>query len=196
MRTRITATLIVATLLGITMIGLRHIRQLDNKIELKKIELKDNGLRLQLLDKKYDNLNLELNQSGADKAKVEHQLQELQKERDELQVQLQAKIKAKQADVAYKAQQAATASVRGSQAYAASGCGDNEYASYIYMHESHCRTDAINSIGCKGIGQRCGVLPCTLQDYNCQNKWFSNYAIARYGSWANAYKFWLSHHWW
>ena len=76
-------------------------------------------------------------------------------------------------------------------------CGDNEYANYIYMHESSCRLDAVNSIGCRGLGQACPgtKLPCG-NDYECQNKWFTNYAIQRYGSWEQAYIFWLNNHWW
>lgn len=76
-------------------------------------------------------------------------------------------------------------------------CGDNVYAHYIYMHESSCRLDAVNSIGCRGLGQACPgtKLPCG-NDYVCQNNWFTNYANQRYGSWYNAYVFWLSNHWW
>jgi len=77
------------------------------------------------------------------------------------------------------------------------GCGDNEYAHFIYMKESGCRTTAVNSIGCRGIGQACpgSKLPCG-DDYACQNAWFTTYALERYGSWANAHAFWLQHSWW
>lgn len=77
-------------------------------------------------------------------------------------------------------------------------CGDNIYKQYIYQHESGCRTDAVNSIGCAGLGQACpgSKLPCSLSDWACQDNYFSNYAIQRYGSWANAYAFWLNNHWW
>lgn len=76
-------------------------------------------------------------------------------------------------------------------------CGDNAYANFIYMKESTCNTKAVNSIGCRGIGQACpgSKLPCG-DDYECQNKWFTNYAIQRYGSWEQAYYFWLNNHWW
>lgn len=82
---------------------------------------------------------------------------------------------------------------------AVDGCGDNEYAHYIYMHESGCRTHNPNSSGCDGIGQACPaskvIGPCGY-DYACQNAWFSNYATERYGGWAGAYSFWLQHSWW
>jgi hypothetical protein len=72
-------------------------------------------------------------------------------------------------------------------------CGDNVYKQYIYQKESGCRTNAINSSsGACGIGQAlpCSKLPCTLSDFACQDAWFSNYAIQRYGSWEAAYNFW------
>lgn len=77
------------------------------------------------------------------------------------------------------------------------GCGDNQYANYIYMHESGCNTSAVNYLGCRGIGQACpgSKLPCGA-DYTCQNVYFTNYAIARYGSWYSAYVYWLNNHWW
>lgn len=70
---------------------------------------------------------------------------------------------------------------------------------FIYLKESGNRTNAINkSSGACGLGQAlpCSKLDCSLDDYDCQDKWFTNYAIRRYGSWVGAYQFWLSHHWW
>jgi len=81
---------------------------------------------------------------------------------------------------------------------AVSGCGDNQWANYIYSHESGCNTNALNSIGCYGIGQACPaskIADCG-SDYTCQNAWFSAYADRTYGGWYNAYLFWTSHNWW
>ena len=77
-------------------------------------------------------------------------------------------------------------------------CGDNIYKQYIYQHESGCRTDAVNSIGCAGLGQACpgSKLPCSLTDWLCQDQYFTNYATQRYGSWEAAYAFWVANHWW
>ncbi len=76
-------------------------------------------------------------------------------------------------------------------------CGDNQYANFIYMHESGCNLNSVNSIGCRGIGQACpgSKLPCGA-DYACQNAWFTNYAIRTYGSWQGAYNAWISKNWW
>jgi hypothetical protein len=79
---------------------------------------------------------------------------------------------------------------------------DNEAKNYIYMHESSMRLDAVNPIGACGLGQSlpCSKLESACPDwrtnYECQDAWFSNYAISRYGSWANAYNFWLRNRWW
>jgi len=69
------------------------------------------------------------------------------------------------------------------------------------MKESSMRLDAINSIGCKGLGQDCnGQLekdcPNWKTDYQCQNAFFESYAVQRYGSWLKAYEFWLQNNWW
>lgn len=81
-----------------------------------------------------------------------------------------------------------------------SGCGDNSYANFIYMKESGCRLNARNSLGCLGIGQACPgsklLAVCPTMSYECQNRYFTSYAISRYGSWAGAYSYWLSHLWW
>ena len=85
-----------------------------------------------------------------------------------------------------------------------SGCGDNQYAAYIYGQESGgkvtgmCNTTAMNAGGCFGIGQACPgskVAHCGA-DYACQNAWFTQYALDRYKSWAAAYNFHKANGWW
>lgn len=78
-----------------------------------------------------------------------------------------------------------------------SGCGDNSYAQFIYSHESGCRTTAMSPNGCYGIGQACPAskLASCGADYACQNAYFTAYA-GKYGGWAGAYNFWVSHGWW
>lgn len=72
---------------------------------------------------------------------------------------------------------------------------EQEAKAFIYQKESSNRTDAINtSSGACGIGQAwpCSKLPCTLQDYECQDRYFTGYMQNRYGSWQAAKSFWLS----
>lgn len=76
---------------------------------------------------------------------------------------------------------------------------NNDAKAFIYQKESGNRTDAINpSSGACGLGQAlpCSKLPCSLSDYACQDAWFTNYAMQRYGSWENAAAFWRANHWW
>jgi hypothetical protein len=206
-KSKLWATIVVATLLGITMVGVKHIDQLNDGIELKKIELKDNSVKLRLLDDKYNELNTELNKKDADKAKVEEQLKQLQIERDKLKVDLQAKIKAKEQDIAARAQKAVGAPQVASAASgncetwkAQAGIASTPATRALIGGESGCRPNAVNpTSGACGIPQAlpCSKMPCTLQDPVCQLRWMNQYVAARYGTWDNAYATWLSRspHW-
>jgi hypothetical protein len=78
---------------------------------------------------------------------------------------------------------------------------------FIYCKESSNNPAAVNHIGCRGLGQACpgSKLPCGDNDYQCQDEWFTNYMLERYGSWEAAQAFWLARvpingqdvgHWW
>jgi len=174
---------LVATLLGL-IIGYSGYTFRANQLRLK----------LELHHTQQQKLELDIKAKELD-TKLQEKLKEtddLKKQNDDLQIQLQAK----------KQQQAIVASVKRPVTVVeapriVANCGDNQYAQYIYQHESGCNLNAINSIGCRGIGQACpgSKLPCGA-DYACQNAFFTNYAISRYGSWYNAYQVWLVQHWW
>lgn len=68
---------------------------------------------------------------------------------------------------------------------------------YIYMKESGNNPAAVNSLGCRGLGQACpgSKLPCG-NDYACQDAWFTNYMQGRYGTWENARAFHMANGWW
>lgn len=75
--------------------------------------------------------------------------------------------------------------------------GDDK--AFIYMHESGNNPGSINrSSGACGLGQAlpCSKMGCSLSDYACQDAWFTNYMLSRYGSWAKARAFWEQHRWW
>lgn len=220
----ILAFIAVVTLSGFTLLGIK------GGVEAKELnfqtpKLQSTEARLQLINVKYQQLNLKLkDQASSDKKTIQDlksQQQQLEKERQDLQNQVQAKAeeKARLAQAAKNAANTLTATQTASAVSATpqvvstpapvaapeppavvSGCGDNSYANYIYMHESGCNTGAINSIGCLGIGQACPGSKlrnaCPGLDYACQNAFFSSYAIGRYGSWAAAYNFWINNHWW
>ena len=195
-------TVVVAVLIAIAMIGVRHIDSLNDGIEFKKIELQDNSAKLRILDQKYKDLNTELDKTGADKSKIEQQLKDLQKQRDELQVQLQAKIDAKRNNIAVRASNAvaptAYASPTGSCAewIANAGITDVANANELIRRESHCDPNAFGSMTAQGracgVAQElpCGKSGCSLGDGACQVKWMNGYVIGHYGSWANA----VAHH--
>ena len=64
----------------------------------------------------------------------------------------------------------------------------------IYMKESSNNHRAINpSSGACGIGQAlpCSKLPCSLDDYECQDQWFTeSYMKPRYSTWIKAWNYW------
>jgi len=78
------------------------------------------------------------------------------------------------------------------------GCGSDPEMAYIYSVESGCNTGAYNYLGCRGLGQACpgSKLPCSDSDWTCQDNWFRNYAVERYGSINAAYLFRVAHNWW
>ena len=80
---------------------------------------------------------------------------------------------------------------------------DYGYVNYIIERESHWNPLAKNrSSGATGL---CQALPGNKMasagsDWATnpitQLRWCNGYAVGRYGSWAKAYQFWTSHHWW
>jgi len=78
---------------------------------------------------------------------------------------------------------------------------NNEAKLFIYNRESGNRPTARNGAGCLGIGQACpgskllAVCP-DLADYACQDNFFTQYMLNRYGSWENAKAFHINNNWW
>jgi hypothetical protein len=141
-----------------------------------------------------------LEQQKVRDADTQKKLDETNKQLQETQKKLEAKrnsATAYAAELAYVPPVVQAPVVQAPVSAVVDGCGDNTYAQYIYSHESGCNLNAVNSIGCRGIGQACpgSKLPCGA-DYACQNAFFTQYANERYGSWAGAYTFWVNNHWW
>lgn len=73
------------------------------------------------------------------------------------------------------------------------------YVDFIASKESGWNPNATNSSsGACGVIQ---ALPCSKVPGNGYDpvdnlRWANGYATARYGSWAQAYAFWTSNHWW
>jgi hypothetical protein len=75
---------------------------------------------------------------------------------------------------------------------------DWDYVNYIVGRESGWNPNATNrTSGACGLVQ---VYPCgklaNAYDPVVNLRWANNYANGRYGSWAGAYNFWITNHWW
>ena len=141
-----------------------------------------------------------LNEQQVKDTETQKKLDDTNKKLEETQKQLEAK---RNTAIAYAAAKVAVPVAPAAKPTppttgGSTNCGDNIYKQYIYQKESGCRTTALNSIGCYGIGQSCPASKISHcgADFACQDAWFSNYAIGRYGSWEAAYNFWLKNHWW
>ena len=139
----------------------------------------------------YENTIQQLNEQRSKLELEQNKTIDQQKQLDETNKKLQETEKQLQAKRARASAYAATLE------YSVPTISAAEAKAYIYQHESGNRTTAVNEIGCRGLGQACpgSKLPCG-DDYACQDTWFTNYMLQRYGSWQNAYAFWVGHKWW
>jgi hypothetical protein len=183
---RIVIVTIIACMLGAGIVVVKYVDGLNDSIQFKQIEIQDNSVKLKVLNTKYKELNSQLDKTGADKVKLEAQLKQLEEEKNSLQSQLITK------------QQQKSKYTISATAYAGSG----DAKAFIYSKESGGRLIARNSIGCLGLGQACpgskliNACPDWETNYACQDAFFTNYMLNRYGSWDNARSFWLANRWW
>ena len=187
MKHKLLLALCGGALIAFAYLGINNVRVNNHKIQLQQIELKDNSVRLKNLNEEYNKL---LESKNVDQKKLE----ELQKQKDQLEKDLQAKLQRQEAE---RIAMENASKVATTKAYAAeANCGSPKAC--IYMKESTNNPAAVNSIGCRGLGQACpgSKLPCSDTDYACQDAWFTNYAIQRYGGWDQAWAFWQQHNWW
>ena len=71
----------------------------------------------------------------------------------------------------------------------------------IFMRESGNNPSAINpTSGACGLPQSlpCSKMNCELSEAGraCQTEWARQYAVSRYGSFVQAWEFWLANNWW
>lgn len=92
--------------------------------------------------------------------------------------------------------------IKGDMALAGISPDNYNYVDYIVSHESNWNPQAENASGAYGL---CQALPGSkMAGYGSdwrtnpvtQLKWCNYYADSKYGSWASAYHFWVSHHYW
>lgn len=181
--------LIVSIILAIT--GVVSAVYLYQYTHTAKLEKQYNQTKAEL-NSKVDALNntkTQLDSTATDKANLEKQVEELNKVKQDLESQLQAKLAEKQRLASIGVQKVSA------QSYSLPA---NQAKAFIYQKESGNNPAAVNSIGCRGLGQACpgSKLPCSNSDYACQDAYFTNYAETRYGSWEAAYNFWQKNMWW
>ena len=184
---RILYAVLLISFIAFAATAVANIRQAHLQVKVKEIQLQDTGAQLQQLNDEYNKL---LQQKEVDQQK----LKELEEHKTRLEAELQAKLDRKEAERVALENASKIATTR---AYAAqANCGSPKAC--IYMKESGNNPAAINSIGCRGLGQACpgSKLPCSDTDYACQDAWFTNYAIQRYGGWEQAWVFWQANKWW
>lgn len=204
---RLIFPLLVILVVGFTIMGIKTAVTTHEKVQLQNVQLKSTSTKLKTLELRYDLLNGNLDKALKDKNTTQQEIQDLQNQKTDLENQLnqaQQGLQAK-ANAASALNKVAVSALNTGTVYAASPCGDNQYAQFIYSHESSCHTHNPNAGGCDGIGQACPaskVIDVCGYDYACQNNWFTNYANSRYGGWYQAYIAWNSqydtngNHWW
>ncbi len=193
MRKNIYLALLAIVLVIFIGVGATSVRNSNQKLQLHEIELKSKETKLIELNQKYDEVIQLKTETDQQKEEQLKKIQDLENERQRLERELQAKLDRNKAEQ----EKLATAAKKATGTQTVHAAPANGYKAFIYQKESGNRTTAVNSIGCRGLGQACpgSKLPCG-DDYACQDAWFTNYAMTRYGSWEAAYNFWVANHWW
>lgn len=201
-----TINILIAVLIvsGFIYIGLHNIVTAHQDIKLKEIQLQDASAKLKQLNQDYNNL---LKEKNVDKVK----LKELEEQKKKLESDLQAKLDRQEKEkIAIQnatrlssVVSAASSDKQTLMSMAGISPSDYTFVDYILTKESGWRVNAVNrSSGATGL---CQSLPASkmassgsdyLTNPITQLKWCNGYAIGRYGSWSNAYNFWLANHWW
>lgn len=201
-----TINILIAILIvsGFIYIGLHNIVTAHQDIKLKEIQLQDASAKLKQLNQDYNNL---LKEKNVDKVK----LKELEEQKKKLESDLQAKLDRQEKEkIAIQnatrlssVVSAASSDKQTLMSMAGISPSDYTFVDYILTKESGWRVNAVNrSSGATGL---CQSLPASkmassgsdyLTNPITQLKWCNGYAIGRYGSWSNAYNFWLANHWW
>lgn len=204
------ATIIV---LGFAALGVTNAVHSQAKLETTKLELQSTQDKIKLLQLKYGQLEDKLQKAEETQTTSQEQIDQLTKEKADLDKQLEQARSQVQARAEVKKNTVAAADFSKEQLMAAAGIaqGDFFYANSIITKESGWRTCVRNG----------GIEDCTYDGHLayglCQSlpgrkmasagadwqsnsvtqlKWCNQYAIARYGSWYAAYNFWQNNRWW
>nr|DAO33673.1 MAG TPA: Peptidoglycan endopeptidase [Caudoviricetes sp.] len=207
--------LLVIVLLAVGAWAFQNSKEQKGRIEFqhKQIKTKENELKklnnnLNKINQDLDKTTKELDNSKNSNAESQKKIEELEKQKLELESKLQARVQAKQklASAATVSQTASaspqpnlTASKQDLMRQAGIPESDWAYTDYIVSKESSWNSNAVNkSSGAFGLAQ-CLNKPadslCYSKNPVDQLKWQKQYVQERYGSYANAHKFWVRNNW-
>lgn len=199
-RKTIFAALPLTVALGFFTFGAaRSLVQDHQQITVDSIQLKSRQSDLTELDIKYTQLNEDLGKAAQKQGDNKQQIDKLNKEKSDLdkqkqQLQEQLQSKATEKSSINVASNKVLDTVTGTQVVSADADSEQEAKVWIYTHESSNNPNSIASNGACGLGQAlpCSKLPCAMGDYTCQDTWFTAYMKDRYGTWVNAKSEWIS----
>lgn len=191
---------------GLGVSNLQEQRQLNQNLD---IQLDQKEIRIKTLQQKMLELDTQLDEIKGSSEQDKQKIQELQKEKEQLEKDLQAKLERKRQEaIAHAELQKASVRATGTATASASGncatwiqqagISDTANAIELIRRESNCNPNAVNpSSGACGVAQElpCGKSGCSLGDGACQVKWMNNYVHQRYGSWSNAVAFHNANNW-
>lgn len=166
-------------------------------VQVDQIDLETKQQQIDIKSKELKNIQTELEKKDSNYEELQKQNNKLQKDIEALQAKKAEEKRIAEAKRKSIAESAFNAVTHTQSVQASAPEPANGYKAFIYQKESGNNPNAVNSIGCRGLGQACPgtKLPCGA-DYACQDAYFTNYAMTRYGSWEKAYQFWIANNWW
>lgn len=186
--------------LGFAALGITNAVQSQAKLETTKLELQSTQDKIKLLQLKYGQLEDKLQKAEETQTTSQEQIDQLTKEKADLDKQLEQARAQVQAKAVTKQNIVAAASVSHEQLLTSAGisAGDFYYAEWLVMKESSWNPNAVNkSSGACGLAQ---ALPCSKIGANWNDpvvalRWMDNYVKARYKSWHAAVAFHKANGW-
>jgi len=190
-------------------LGVNTVRQGKQQLQFNELELKSKETQLIELNTRYDEVIQLKTNTEKEKEEQLKKIQELEQERKRLEGELQAKLQRQEAEK-QRVATAAKAATGTAIASAATPSNGSAARAFIFQKESGNRLDAVNQIGCYGLGQDCNnslasVCPNWRTDRPCQESFWESYMLRRYGSWERAVAHWQARvpingrdvgHWW
>lgn len=172
--------------------------------QIREEEIKTHQEEIDEINQRMVDLTEELKAGKVKESEYEEKIKSLEKEKNELNEKLQAKLNSIRTSNAVAASSNNVNIVQGSctEWIKAAGITDINNAYTLVMRESGCRVNARNaSSGAYGIPQALpgNKMASAGADWETnpitQLKWMDGYVKSRYGSWAGAVSFWNQYHW-